>query len=554
MGCGKREEPLKTIGKCTLLFALVLNLVFGICPNATSQDQAKQLGMMKDLLNATFSTSTLEHERDQRVRQTQLVTKDEFETQAMFERRKQDAQRKVDAIRAEYDRRIADLRTAFDRRKEEIRRELQNLLASSAMPVGSEFSLGQYDADKEQFPVILTLTRERYQMRVPLAAARDFKNASASIKARGTRYLKEDGNYEYLNWSIADPTRNSAYAFGSQRGASAASTPVPQGVPPKLTATVTFTEPSGNNRLDAEESGELTVSVTNSGKGTAFGVEVSVNSQVPKGVRIPGGMYIGEIPPGQSRQASVAVAATSDVSDSTVICELLFKETYGFQPVGKRVSFETRRLLTPRLIVADFGIDDQSKNGRIEPGEITQITMRIQNTGPGVAHGVKASALLGSDVFLTAGSTSFFDLGDLAVGAYKDVGFSIYTNNNATAVPVFVTVTEFYGKYGITRHQIPLEFNKPVARMEDMVILGKEERSTEPGIAGGLSVDVDTGIPKGLTTNAAAVGVIFGVEQYRHVPSVTYAKRDAAIFKEYAVRTLGIADDPGRFISNPTMR
>ena len=48
-------------------------------------------------------------------------------------------------------------------------------------------------------------------------------------------------------------------------------------LPPYLEATVSLYEPSGNNFLDAEESGKITVAVTNSGKGKAKNVVVKIH-------------------------------------------------------------------------------------------------------------------------------------------------------------------------------------------------------------------------------------------------------------------------------------
>ncbi|MCX8111558.1 MAG: hypothetical protein N3D15_09985, partial [Syntrophorhabdaceae bacterium] len=47
-------------------------------------------------------------------------------------------------------------------------------------------------------------------------------------------------------------------------------------LPPNLTAHVSFSEPSGNNILDAEETGKLTITIENSGKGDAFDVKADI--------------------------------------------------------------------------------------------------------------------------------------------------------------------------------------------------------------------------------------------------------------------------------------
>jgi len=48
--------------------------------------------------------------------------------------------------------------------------------------------------------------------------------------------------------------------------------------PPNISAGVKFAEPSGNNILDAEETGTLTITINNTGKGDAFDVTAGIRS------------------------------------------------------------------------------------------------------------------------------------------------------------------------------------------------------------------------------------------------------------------------------------
>ena len=79
--------------------------------------------------------------------------------------------------------------------------------------------------------------------------------------------------------------------------------------PPALAATVHFSEASGNNFLDANEKGTITVTAKNSGKGYAAGVQVAITPP-----RIDGLSYanatIGDIPPGESRSVEIPIEAS----------------------------------------------------------------------------------------------------------------------------------------------------------------------------------------------------------------------------------------------------
>src|SRR3989338_4546875 len=57
-----------------------------------------------------------------------------------------------------------------------------------------------------------------------------------------------------------------------------------------------------------------------------------------------------------------------------------------------------------------------------------------------------------------------------------------------------------------------------------------------------LTVDVDIPPSKGNRTNPDSLAVVLGIENYKKVSGVTYARRDATIFKDYAVNVLGVPD------------
>ncbi|MCX8110140.1 MAG: hypothetical protein N3D15_02690 [Syntrophorhabdaceae bacterium] len=111
-------------------------------------------------------------------------------------------------------------------------------------------------------------------------------------------------------------------------------------LPPNLTAHVSFLEPSGNNILDAEETGKLTITIENSGKGDAFDVkaDITVDKDV-KGLYIPASVTIGTIPAGKTIRQEIPIKAseaipTSDVSVNIEIKEVEEGKIYGRHPLS----------------------------------------------------------------------------------------------------------------------------------------------------------------------------------------------------------------------------
>ena len=65
-----------------------------------------------------------------------------------------------------------------------------------------------------------------------------------------------------------------------------------------------FSEPSGNEYLEAKETGRLRIAISNPGSTSAKGVYVKLNPlQEVRGISYPDSIYVGEIPVSSSRYA-----------------------------------------------------------------------------------------------------------------------------------------------------------------------------------------------------------------------------------------------------------
>ena len=107
-------------------------------------------------------------------------------------------------------------------------------------------------------------------------------------------------------------------------------------------------------------------------------------------------------------------------------------------------------------------------------------------------------------------------------------------------MPISVDLTESRGKFGLHNHSLNLSFNKITRSARELVIAGKQEEFKEIEIAAGLSIDIEKDIPKTITQNSDALAIIFGIEHYKNVTGVTFAKRDAELVKDYFNKVLGI--------------
>lgn len=323
-------------------------------------------------------------------------------------------------------------------------------------------------------------------------------------------------------------------------------------VPPHLSAQAAFAEPSGNRILNAEETGTLILTLVNSGKGDAFDVRASIKAAGKiQGLSFDRETVIGTIPAGRTVKKEIALFASEDIPTANVSLSVDIREANGFDPNPMIVSFKTKAFEPPRLIIADMRVNDQNGNSRVEPMEIVEMTVRVQNMGHGDARGVAADVRVGQNVFLAGDARTHFDLDAISSGQYRDFKFMFYTNNriaDGEKIPITVNLTEARPKFN-TQEDLALTMNAPQRRVREFVVRGEDAAPRqEITKAGGLSVDVDMNIPDGQRAGKFDVAVVIGNRNYSAsgLPEVEFAARDARVMKEYLVRTMGY--DPANIL------
>ncbi|MBM4404360.1 MAG: hypothetical protein FJ042_08310, partial [Candidatus Cloacimonetes bacterium] len=422
-------------------------------------------------MSIPFSASALEVERDALIAQQSNPVKGEFETTAQFEQRKKDATARIAALRAEYEQKIRDARSAHEAQVNRMRQRMQALLAQSRETVERSFTLGAYDADSQMYKV--TVDGGTVKVIVPLAVAPLVRNESGRYKLSVTRQLDENLQYVILEARLSGP----AGTFASTGTAPGISAPVTTGIiPPDLRALIAFNEPSGNNMLDAEETAQVKITVENSGKGGAFMVEARLALSGVSGITLPATVYIGEVKAGQKAERTVELTGGQNLATGEAVLKITFSEQNGFQPDDVTLRFPARAMQPPDLVIADVGIVDANRDGVITPGEAVEVKVRIQNRGRGVSRKVVAEVVLGADVFLYGASPQReFTLGELQPGQYKDIEFNIVTNKNAQALNLSVNLREERSQFSRLAQPLNLAFNRRERTADQMVITGIDQ-------------------------------------------------------------------------------
>ncbi len=85
-----------------------------------------------------------------------------------------------------------------------------------------------------------------------------------------------------------------------------------------------------------------------------------------------------------------------------------------------------------------------------------------------------------------------------------------------------------------------LDVAKPRRTIQQLVVKGQELAQVEFEDVATVSVDIEKDIPKSGRKGKHDLAIVFGIESYKNVPGVSFAKRDAVWMKKYFENVLGI--------------
>lgn len=370
------------------------------------------------------------------------------------------------------------------------------------------------------------------------------RNLANIIKV--AKHFMEQGNYREAKQNFEMALKNEYITKSEKKKAEESFIKARKFIeqPPQLGMNLSFTEPSGNGFLDAEETGKIVLSLTNKGKGSAYGVKIQVEAKSKiQGVNYPGENIVGLIASGETKNVEMDISASEEVPSQTIAMLIKCIEESGFDAEPKEIVFQTKAFEPPKLLLADVGVQDSNGNAKVEPGELIEVTARIQNKGTGEALNVLAKLKINSSDVFSHGETER-NFSQLKPGEYTDAKFTVFTNTRfqSRELPISIEVSEVKGRYGF-KAPLPVSVYQTVRSLEVVEIKGKEAPTVQVQSAPSLKVDVDVPLMTGNKTKLDALAVIFGIESYKKVSGVTFARRDATIFKDYAVNVLGVPDN-----------
>lgn len=321
---------------------------------------------------------------------------------------------------------------------------------------------------------------------------------------------------------------------------------------PFLEAEMSFTETSGNNVLDADEDGIISVAIFNRGKMTAKNCQLEFTSQeINSNITSTYEQMIGDFAPGENKQINIFVHADDSIQTGQTKFTFRILEENGFDLDPEKVlTLYTHEFQPPKLEIVDYGIEDQNRNLKIEKFEVVDVTFRIQNKGASTSTGAIAIIELGDNV-VPMDMQNSYEIGELKSGEYKDIAAKIATNARAQEVTINVKIIEESGKYSYEQ-TFELPFDVVQKRKDEIIIARADETGAYIPDVANLKLDIAENIPKTSNLREHAIAVIIGNKNYIHVdvPTVEYAINDAALVKNYFIDALGIREENIFYLEN----
>lgn len=323
--------------------------------------------------------------------------------------------------------------------------------------------------------------------------------------------------------------------------------------PPLLSlvdGSLSFSDPSKNNRIEAGEKCTISFKIKNTGKGMASNCEARVHlSGMADGIQVQT-VKLSTIYVNQTTEVSVPVTATNAIKSGNVTFSIEIVEPSGWGVSPFDITVATKAYEPPYLQVVDYNI--ASNSGKIRKMEPFTLTFNLQNTKYGDAEDVKVKVNLPNNVFVMDGNSEM-SYSRIKSGEVKSIQLTLAANNNYSTqnIPITISIKEKYGKFAENK-QLDIALNQTTSSSIKIAAKDEPQQERKEIQLALIKSDVDRNIP---TTNASSPNtfvLILANEHYQQVATVPFALNDGNIFREYCVKTLGISEKHIKYISDAT--
>ena len=313
---------------------------------------------------------------------------------------------------------------------------------------------------------------------------------------------------------------------------------------------LTFSDSSSDDCIDANEDCFIKFAVINKGKGVAYDCVTRIHMNgMTTGISIED-IQLPPIGIGETYDIRIPIFSDINTQNGQITFTIEISEPNGWGVAPFDLTVATKAYDPPYLQVVDYTVF--SSVGKIRKMEPFTLTFNLQNTKYGDAEDVKVKVNLPNNVFVMDGNAEM-TYTQIKSGEVKPIQLTLAANNNypTTNIPITIDIKEKYGKFAENK-QLDIALNQ--ATHSTINIAAKDEPQTERKEIklAMIKSEVDRNIPTTNTKNPNTFVLIIANEHYSQVASVPFALNDGNIFREYCIKTLGIGEKHIKYLSDAT--
>jgi len=317
-----------------------------------------------------------------------------------------------------------------------------------------------------------------------------------------------------------------------------------------------FKDANNNDLLEANETASLSFKLKNIGKGTAYAIVIDIKeNRSVNGLEFVKEFQIKSLRYNDDEIITIPITATNNLSSGKASFTIEISEGNGFDANPIDVSFDTQEFQAPNIEVVDYQFS--SEEGIIRSMLEVNLQFVVQNTGKGVAEDISLIMKIPNDVF--AADEVDYKVPVLKPGEKRILNFSFFTNKRfrSDVLEVIADISEKYNKYS-NDLTMSVKMEQEISTSIKLNVDSDYNQEIEEIKRFSLTSHVDKNIPTNSKVNNR-FALVIGNEDYtshqmglKSEQNVDYAVNDARVFKEYALKTMGVKKENLIFLQNAT--
>jgi hypothetical protein len=212
--------------------------------------------------------------------------------------------------------------------------------------------------------------------------------------------------------------------------------------PPILTiveGSVRFTEPGGNDIIDAGETSRILFTIENTGLGDGTGLTLQVSATgATQGIRFPATKSLDPLKVGQKTDTEIPITADLNTMDGQITFSFKVDEPNGFGSDERSLEVRTLKFVSPLVEVVDYTVTG-GKGGNLVKKYPFDLQALVQNTQYGKAEEVTVTLNLPQNVLLISGNQTY-SFPEIKPGETQSIVYNLIVSDFYTGDQIPITL------------------------------------------------------------------------------------------------------------------